>query len=247
MRARFDDAVRRTASGRPCFVGFLNEHGVALLRPLARHVEKGGVRVIFWGGSENCERLLAGVFYDEEREDGQLRAEFPVTALKIVKKDASAQLCHRDYLGALLALGISRDKTGDIFVGEDGALLMCDPQIAVFVISELKTVGKCAVGVDFGDEKCYNRTDNRVLCEISVSSARLDAVLAPLLHLSRGRVQELIRGGGVFVNGCRQLHTDAVLKCADTFSATGYGKYRFESAEVRGKKGRLHIVVTIYG
>ena len=49
VKARFDDAVKNAAPGKPCFFGFLDEFQRELLRPAAEKLTRiGAVRVAFW-------------------------------------------------------------------------------------------------------------------------------------------------------------------------------------------------------
>ncbi len=242
IKARFDDAVKNAAPGKPCFFGFLDEFQRELLRPAAEKLTRiGAVRVAFWGGYEGAERVMAGVFAEEP--DLSL---FPIKAVRIGHDKKFGALCHRDYLGAITALGIARERIGDIATDGDGATVFCTEALAQLLKNELKTVGKRGVRVDFTGEKCYNFTHHRERREIIVASARLDAVLAALLHLSRESAVAFIHEGKVRVNGAEQTDKSAVLRDGAVFSVTGKGKFRFTGATVGGRKNKLHAEIEIY-
>lgn len=242
IKARFDDAVKNAAPGRPCFFGFLDEFQREFLRPTAEKLTRiGTVNVAFWGGYEGAERVMAGVFAEEP--DLML---FPIKAVRIDYDKKFGSLCHRDYLGAATALGIARERIGDILTDEDGAVVFCPGTIAQLLKNELKTVGRCGVRVDFSGEKCYNFTHNRERRELIVASARLDAILAALLHLSRESAVELITEGKVKVNGAEQTDKSAVLREDTVFSVLGKGKFRFIGSYVGGRKNKLHAEIEIY-
>ncbi len=242
IKARFDDAVKNAAFGRPCFFGFLDEFGREFLRPAAEKLTRiGTVNVAFWGGYEGAERTMAGVFAEEP--DLTL---FPVKAIRVDYDKKFGTLCHRDYLGAVTALGIARERIGDILTDENGAVLYCPEAIANLLKNELKTVGRCGVRVDFTGEKCYNFTHNRETRELIVASARLDAILAALLHISRESAVDLIAGGKVRVNGAEQTDKSAVLREDTVFSVSGKGKFRFIGSTVGGRKNKLHAEIEIY-
>ncbi len=242
IKARFDDAVKNAAPGKPCFFGFLDEFQREFLRPAAEKLTRiGTVQVAFWGGYEEAERVMAGVFAEEP--DLTL---FPIQAVRIDYDQKFGALCHRDYLGAITALGIARERIGDILTEENGATVFCPEVLAQLLKNELKTVGKCGVRVDFTGEKCYNFSHNRERREIIVASARLDAVLAALLHLSRESAAELIIEGKVKVNGAEQTDKSAVLQEDTVFSVLGKGKFRFIASTVGGRKNKLHAEIEIY-
>lgn len=52
-------------------------------------------------------------------------------------KKFSEELTHRDYLGALMNLGISRTKTGDIIVQDKQAYLIVSESIADYICENL--------------------------------------------------------------------------------------------------------------
>ena len=107
-------------------------------------------------------------------------------------------------------------------------------------------VGRCGVRVDFSVEKCYNFPHNRERRELIVASARLDAILAALLHISRESAVELITAGQVKVNGAEQTDKSAVLRGEAVFSVLGKGKFRFIGATVGGRKNKLHAEIEIF-
>ncbi|HPF54897.1 MAG TPA: YlmH/Sll1252 family protein [Clostridiales bacterium] len=242
IKARFDDAVKNAAPGKPCFFGFLDEFQREFLRPAAEKLTRiGTVQVAFWGGYEDAERVMIGIFAEEPD-----LAMFPIRAVRVEYDKKFGSLSHRDYLGAMTALGIARERIGDILTDEDGATAFCSEAIAQLLKNELKTVGRCGVRVDFAGEKCYNFSHNRERRELIVASARLDAVLAALLHLSRESAVELIAAGKVKVNGAEQTDKSAILREDTVFSILGKGKFRFIGSHVGGRKNKTHAEIEIY-
>ena len=69
------------------------------------------VPVTFYGGSVFCERKMAAF------GDFGYEKNFPLSVLEITPKSEKffKPVTHRDFLGALLGLGIERGKVGDIF------------------------------------------------------------------------------------------------------------------------------------
>ena len=63
----------------------------------------------FYGGYEDSERKMLGLYFYDEIE------AFPISPLQITFRKAD-KLTHRDFLGALMSLGIERDTIGDILV-----------------------------------------------------------------------------------------------------------------------------------
>ena len=78
-----------------------------------------GSECCFFGGEESCERRILGVF--PEWEEPSYEA-YPLKAVRI-SFSYKKELSHRDYLGSLMGLGIERNRIGDIFVYDDGAVV----------------------------------------------------------------------------------------------------------------------------
>ena len=68
-----------------------------------------------WGGNEDCERRMARFGSAEELG---YEEDFPIAALRIspLSEKFSEDFSHRDFLGALMHLGIDRSTVGDIFL-----------------------------------------------------------------------------------------------------------------------------------
>ena len=115
-----DAAVQTAKQNRPHFVGFLSENEsaavLAYVKSAAYRNEFGnGEKYAFFGGHDNAERLIFAALPDwaESADD----ITFPITAVKCSHRPGFS-LSHSDYLGALMSLGIERDRVGDIIVGE---------------------------------------------------------------------------------------------------------------------------------
>ena len=64
--------------------------------------------------------------------------------MKIIRiklpNDLKGKYEHRNYLGALIKLGIKREKIGDILVRDDGADIIIKSDIAEYTKNDLKTL-----------------------------------------------------------------------------------------------------------
>lgn len=233
----FEQSVLRYKSVR--FSRFVSPHELAVFRT---HVKVSPfVSTMVYGGTADAERVMIGFFpdYMEPQE-----SEFPITPLMITGVDG---LSHRDILGSVLGLGIKRELTGDIFVEEDRAVVMCDSSISDYLLFQLKTVGRNKVDVSVCPEDiALSLKHPFTLSRSVVASLRLDAVAGAMAHLSRGDAQSLITGEGVNVNFALCTDTSKKLKEGDVVSIRHHG--RFVLTEVMGetKKGRLAIEIKTY-
>ena len=141
LRARLDDWL--SCSGVR-FSGFLTQSEAAYCRnALGAAVD----RCTFWGGHPDAQRVTLGISPDAPPPyDG-----FPLCALTLTWSHASAP-SHRAVMGSILALGIARDKLGDIAVGENAAVLFCAETVATLILGELDRCRATPVRVTRGLE-----------------------------------------------------------------------------------------------
>jgi RNA-binding protein YlmH len=142
LKRRFAELSQRAySSGVPVYTAFLNIAEQALLQSL----RLPACPYALWGGAEGCERRVAR-FSLREADDG----EWPIKCLLIEPrgKKFSEALTHRDFLGAVLALGIERGTVGDIVVREKSAYLLCLEGVARFIADNLGEVRRTAVYVN---------------------------------------------------------------------------------------------------
>lgn len=224
----------------------LNElHMVHSFRP-----EESGIRIRCFGGYEGAERQIAAFLPDAlSYEDGQeIDRMYPINCLKIssCSKKYGESLSHRDYLGALVHLGIDRCTLGDIVIKEKDAYLFCLEQMTDFLQQHLDRVRHTNVTVTkVTDPEDLPKPE---LKEIhgTVASVRLDSMIALAFSSSRSSMLGLIEGGKVFVNGKMVVSNGHPLKSGDTVSVRGYGKFRFDGETTVTKKGRYGVTVYRY-
>ncbi len=171
-----------------------------------------------------------------------------ITCLQIepVNRRFAEELTHRDYLGALMHLGIERERIGDILTEGSSAFLCVMKDNAEVICRELIRVrhtGTVCREVPFGACSLQQQFEER---EGSVASERLDAVLAMVYHLSRGRAQELIEEELVFVDGRTAFSGGYDLKTGSRVSVRGYGKFQYLGAGAQTKKGRHYARVKLW-
>ena len=144
---------------------------------------------------------------------------------------AERALTHRDYLGALLSLGIKRECLGDILPCPNGAYVFALPRIAPLLLEDLTSVGRCAARVRTASSEALPPIPQPEEKTASVASLRLDAVLAAMLHVSRA----------VDVNHVTMSSALSEVYENDRFSVRGYGKYRLCGTGARSRKGRTFV------
>ncbi len=210
------------------------------------------VNTFYFGGYEDAERTVAifvPIFFEFE-DVGSFFSENPdenPLALIRLTKDRFTKMTHRDYLGALMSLGIKRELMGDIIVDEGGAYVFVLKSIGEYICENLKKAArgsvKCEV-IPFS-ELCLSE-DNGKVEFASVSSLRLDSVIAAAFNLSRKSASEYITKGLVYVGGVQNFKSDFSLKEKDKLVIRGKGKSVINKIIGETKKGRIHLEIKRY-
>lgn len=191
----------------------------------------------------DAERMVL-YFYPEYYDFDDI--EINLSIVRIATKSKSSNLTHRDYLGAILSLGIERENIGDIVFGKDKcAYVVVMKPLDQYVTDNLSKVKHESVQVEIVNE--FPELDAQYEeMTINVASARIDAVIARMLNLSREKAQSLIQGGRVNVDYVESKDKALTLKESTVISVRGYGKFRFEEILFETKKNRLSIKVLKY-
>lgn len=198
-----------------------------------------------WGGTENSERVVVR-FGDPE--EISYEEDFPIRILHIEPKQAkySETLTHRDFLGAILNLGIERDVVGDILVKDNSAYCFVLEKLADVFCSDLDRVKHTAVSCKIVDEVPGDFLPKLKEENITVTSPRLDAILAKVYHLSRTDAKELFDMEKVILNGRICRNPETILKENSKVSVRGYGKLEYHGEERTTKKGKTGITIWRY-
>lgn len=228
----------------PVFTPFLERNELHIL-----HSTKDfpyGVRYETFGGYEFAERQMAVFLPDAPFLYNQIdQMQYPFVTVKIqpVNKKFSEELGHRDFLGAVLNLGIDRSQIGDLVVEENDCILFCTPQIGTFLVENCTRIRHTHVYCEIVDIEELSVTPRFVEVKGSVSSLRLDAILALGFRQSRTAMTPHISNGEVFVNSRQVTSASHVLKDKDIVSARGYGKFIFDGLISQTKKGRYMVLL----
>ena len=154
---------------------------------------------------------------------------------------------HRDYLGALMALGIKRTKVGDIIVSGRSAQIVVAEDMAEYLKDSLTSVGRAIVKVTVTDITGLRPAEvKREEREYNVSSPRLDNVVSAVFSVSRKSAQEAISRGLVFIDGIQAMKPDRQLKDGEKLVLRGKGKAIYEGTSGKSRKGKDYIKVVKY-
>ena len=194
---------------------------------------------VFWGGYDGAERqrLLFLPDWMNGPDDST------IAALRAVCR-SGATLTHRDFLGSLMALGLTREKIGDILVESGGCQVLVDPSSLDFLVQSWDSAGreKLTVSPLPLEELTVPEAAVKEVRD-TVSSLRLDNVLASAFSLSRGRAAEAVEKGAVQVNYTVCQKPDKPVSAGDVITCRGLGKCVLDAVGSPTKKGRLPVAI----
>lgn len=174
--------------------------------------------------------------------------EFPIRNLTVtpLNKRFCEELTHRDYLGALMNLGIERCKLGDIMVDESKAFLFVRDELAGYICEHLTRIRHTSVRVIVSQDFPKDYEPKYEEIKGTVASIRLDTVLSLAFPVSRSKLTAYIEGAKVFVNGKLVTSNGYRLKEGDIISVRKLGRIVYDGVVAETKKGRYLTVVRKY-
>lgn len=242
MLRRAEDLCQRCArSASVTHTGFLSPAERVQVEAWARH--RADCSLLFCGGDKDCERTAAFFLPEWMEEDGFDPADY-LSAMKITAYFGEPG--HRDYMGAILGMGIGREWLGDIRVEGSTAWVFCMPSVLRHLLS-IEQVGRVSVKAEelpLSHVPAPKREVNSL--SFSVMSLRLDAVLAGMFHLSRTEAAKQIAAGAVSLNYLECLKADQSVREGDVISLRGSGKGSVTGLGGTSRKGRLFVYAEVY-
>lgn len=202
---------------------------------------------ISYGGYEQSERKLFAIY--PEKFNSTVVEKNLVSIVKIVRiqlpDELKGKYAHRDYLGAVIKLGVKREKVGDIIVDNDGADIIVEKDISKFLLENLSGLTRFSKS-KITIEKIDNlrtvevRREER---EIIVSSLRLDNVISELARCSRNKALDIINMERVFVNFQCETKKTKQIKTGDMVTIRGKGRFYIKELVGQTKSGRVIVKI----
>ncbi|WP_043933403.1 YlmH family RNA-binding protein [Bacillus sp. EB01] len=217
------------------------------LDPREQHILKSligdnhDIRVELYGGPDYAERkraLLLPDYASSSPEDYQIR----LIEIKYASKFVTIE--HPQVLGSLMSLGLKREKFGDILADGNKVQFLCASEVSHYVMSQLESVGRASVSLsEVKMTEAIMPAETWSEETTTISSLRLDAVLAAIHHISRQKAQLLIQQGVAKVNWA--VTENSAFECGegDMISVRGYGRVKIQSIEGKTKKDKWRITV----
>lgn len=189
--------------------------------------------------AERKRMLISPSYFVATEED------YGITAFSIKYPSKFVKLEHPDILGSLMSLGLDRSKFGDIRVDDNRIEFAVVSEMSDYVMSHLTSIGKSKIKLDElqHDHPYLENTDTWLEESHTVSSMRIDTIIASLFNISRQKASTLIHGGKVKVNWTVREQPSFELHESDLLSIRGYGRIRIGLIEGRTKKDKIRLQI----
>ena len=197
------------------------------------------------GGSPLCERRI--IRFGSPEFFGYEEA-YPIHCIKVepLTPKFAENLTHRDFLGAIMNLGIERGTVGDIFVQDKEAIFFCQESISSYLTENLLQVRHTHVKCSETEAAEHLQAPVTEELSLPVASARIDTVISKVYNVARSRSLELFKAGRIYVNGRVAENNSYALKNGDAVTVRGFGRFIYIGEQGETRKGKTRIGVEVY-
>lgn len=201
----------------------------------------------YTGGYEEAERKIL-IIYPEKLYDviSNINLNDFINTIRIIlPNEMQGEYSHRNYLGGIMKLGIAREKIGDIIVDEKGADILVTPEMTKFLLTNISSLTRFSKSkiekINLEELKKIEIKTEKI--KITVSSMRLDNIVAEIAKCSRGKANEILEQERVLVNHEMIKKSSKEIKEKDIITIRGKGRFVIKNIVGNSRKGRLFIEV----
>lgn len=191
------------------------------------------------GGYPQAERKRITIFPE------YLFPDYVEKQIKIYQLDGNfsfQKLTHRDFLGALMGLGLQRKMIGDILVHSEFAQIITALEIAEIIEMQLDKVHQVPIEVkEIEGSEIVKPAKHEKEILTTVASMRLDAVASSGFGDSRTKMSRDIESEKVKLNWKLETDPAAEVEIGDLISIRGRGRVKVEAERGISNKGRIKL------
>lgn len=199
-----------------------------------------------FGGYADAERKMYIFLPDYLDNSFLMDEESPVICLRasFFKDEAPS---HRDFLGALMGCGITRESVGDILVGEKSCDFFVTEEIAPYVLQSFENAGRVSLKLSKIPLQNVSLPEQKFLeVKDTVASVRLDSIISSGFRISRSTAGEYISAGRTAIDGLICEKADKTVSEGAKISVRGVGKIKLSQIGHTTKKGRISVTIHRY-
>lgn len=204
-----------------------------------RKLNHRDVKFFFKGLNEESEKKMLALCPKDFPED---YIYFPVKFFKIIKKSKFISLEHKHYLGTILSFGIKREILGDLLVKDSICYGIIIENMFEFLKENLTKINTSPVEVVEIEENEVPKTEFKDII-ITLSSLRLDSIVAELSNLSRTSAVSYIDLGNVLVNYELEREKSCKINIGDIIIIRKVGKFIVYEEKGLSKKDKFKLLI----
>ncbi len=226
----------------PANSAFLSPRELHMVRFLFGHQEG----LLEFGGYPDAERKML-IFLPEYLDNSYLDSEdSPIVCLRATFYENDSP-SHRDFLGALLGSGISRESIGDICVGKNSCDFFVTDEIAPYLLQNFVSAGRTKLRLSAIPltEVIVPEPEIKEIRD-TLASIRLDSIVSSGFSVARGLAAQYISGGKTSIDGLLCEKVDKSVSEGSKISVRGLGKIKLHQINGLTKKGRISVIIHRY-
>ena len=226
----------------PANTGFLSLREQEMCRYLFGEQEG----LLVWGGYDDAERKMLIYLPDYLDKEFLLGDASPISCIHAIFYDGDSPT-HRDFLGALMGAGITRETLGDILVGKGSCDFLSSSEIAPYILQNFTGAGRTKLHLEQIplNEITVPIPETKEIRD-TVASVRLDSIVSSGFRMGRSAAAQAITSGRTAINGLPCEKPDKTVDEGDKISVRGLGKICVRSVNGQTKKGRISVVIDRY-
>ena len=199
-----------------------------------------------FGGYEEAERKMLVFLPDYLEESALAEEDSPVVCLRAFFYEGDSPT-HRDFLGALMGSGISRESVGDILVGKDSCDFFVTQPLAEYLLQNFTSAGRVKLHLQQIPLSQVTVPEPEIkIIKDTLASARLDSVISAGFRIGRSLAAQYISAGKAAIDGLPCEKPDKPVAEGTKISVRGLGKIKLETLGGQTKKGRISVVIHRY-
>ena len=200
----------------------------------------------FFGGYPDAERKMLVYLPDYLDENALYGEDAPCICLRAAFFQGDSP-SHRDFLGALMGVGVARETVGDICVGEGSCDFFVTAEIAPYLLQNFTSAGRTKLHLERIPltDACIPEPEVKEIKD-TLASLRLDSVIASGFRIGRSLAAQYVTSGKAAMDGLPCEKPDKPVSEGTKISVRGLGKIKLVKVNGKTKKGRISVVIHRY-
>ncbi len=199
-----------------------------------------------FGGYEGAERQMLVFLPDYLDADALYEEDSPCVCLRALFYQGDSP-SHRDFLGALMGAGISRETVGDICVDTGSCDFFVTAEMAPYILQNFLSAGRTRLHLEQIPLTQAHIPEPEVKeIKDTLASLRLDSVIASGFRIGRSLAAQYIHAGKAAIDGLPCEKPDKAVAEGMKISVRGLGKIKLQAVNGKTKKDRISVVIHRY-